>query len=207
MTKSSVHINENSWTFDQILPAFLPIGPVFATVTVFYYPKSASSSDSEIAPAVDSKSSRDSHSNLTSSHDPNSNSHLDSDLEAQTNTTQPGTGELSRSRDHSEDRESVQSSQDQNQVDESSERREVYWNIASFINWDCYIDDDCYWILPAITLACLQIFILTVLMFLDLALEKSSAVIVLANYALIIFIFCPFGSLFFHPHFQFLLRP
>ncbi|KAH8679301.1 hypothetical protein BGZ61DRAFT_481353 [Ilyonectria robusta] len=158
MTKSSVHINEDSWTFGQILPAFLLIGPVIATVMVFHDPKLASGSDSEIAP-TDSNSSRDSCSNLTSSHDPNFSFRPDSDLEAQTNATQSSTAELSRPRDYNENRESMASGQDQYQINESSARGEVYLNIGSIISRDYYTDADCHWISPAITLACLQIII------------------------------------------------
>ncbi|KAH6976345.1 hypothetical protein BKA56DRAFT_688037 [Ilyonectria sp. MPI-CAGE-AT-0026] len=196
MTKSSVHINEDSWTFGQILPAFLLIGPVIATVMVFHDPKLVSGSDSEIAPA-DSNSSRDSCSNLTSSHDPNCSSCLDSNLEAQTNANQSSTAELSRPRDHNENRESMPSGQDQDRINQSSEREEVYLNIGSIISRDYYTAADCHWILPAITLACLQIIMVTVLMFLDLVLAKASAVLVLANYALIIFVYCPFGCVSF----------
>lgn len=196
MTKSSVHINEDNWTFGQILPAFLLIGPVIAIVMVFHDPKPASGSDPKIAP-TDSNSSRDFYSNLTSSHDPNFTSRLDPNLEAQTNATQSNTAGFSRPRDHNENRESMPSGQDQDRINQSSEREEVYLNIGSIISRDYYTDADCYWISPAITLVCLQIIIVTVLMFLDLVLAKVSAALILALYAFIIFVYFPFGCVLF----------
>jgi hypothetical protein len=81
-----------------------------------------------------------------------------------------------------------------NESDESGvslEMRRFRQHVQNSLNRDYYDHKTCLWMLPAVVLACLQILVVTVLVFLDLSDQGTSAALVLANYSLIIFLVSP----------------
>lgn len=147
MTKSSATVDENDWTFGQVLPAFLLIGPIATAV------KGAFDEQSTRIP-----------SGLTRSITPTNTEQAD-DIETVTN--------------------------DLEHADECAEMREFREHVSECLKRNYYNTATCPWIITVFCLMCVQVLEATVLMFLELVVQRSSATNALFAVVYLILIISP----------------
>ena len=131
MTKSSATVDENEWTFGQVLPAFLLIGPIATAV------KGAFDGQVNSLPPTSTESTTPTGENATNDH-----SAIIHDAEY---------------------------------LNESIEMRRFRQYLSNGLERNYYDTASCSWIITAFCFMCVQILEATVLIFLELAVQRSSA--------------------------------
>ncbi|CAG7559889.1 unnamed protein product [Fusarium equiseti] len=147
MTKSSVTVEENGWTFGQIFPAFLLIGPIATPV------KGAFGGQFSSPPSI---------------------------------ITDPTTpAEQTASEDH------ATIFHDAQHFDESLEMRRFRQYLFNCLGRNYYDTSTCPWIVTVFCFACIQVLEVTVLTFLELVVQRSSATNALSTVSILIFVVTP----------------
>ncbi|KAF4459269.1 hypothetical protein FALBO_13968 [Fusarium albosuccineum] len=169
LTISSAEVDENEWTFGQILPVFLLLSPFVTAAEIVFDPETKDCDSSSPTTSEDGR------------HEVEENRHTTYD--------EPG--------------ESRESPDGQTTFDEpgesgdSLEMRRFRQHMADCFKRNYYDIETCPWILPAVSFACLQIIEVSILMFIDLAVDRSSATRVLGSYAALIFLVFPSATYLF----------
>jgi len=184
MAKSGETLDEKEWTFGQVLPAFLLIGPIAIAI------KGAFEGQSSNLPFGST--------GLTMSTEqiiPNGNDAVTDNVENSTesfgmrelpSTTGPMTP---TDQPFSESNELVTSDPDRSV--ETRDMREFRENLSTYLERDYYDTATCTWIIPVFLFMCIQILEATVLIFLELVLQRSSATDAVSTVSLLIFICIP----------------
>ncbi|KAJ3539856.1 hypothetical protein NM208_g5315 [Fusarium decemcellulare] len=144
LTKSTAEVDENDWTFGQILPAVLLLGPFVTAAEIVFDPEIKDWDSFSLETSDGGRHELEEHGQFTFDE-----------------PSAPG---------------------------ESLEMRRLRQQVANCLNRNYYDIETCAWILPAVSLACFQVVEVSILMFVDLAVERSSATQVLGSYAFLIFL-------------------
>lgn len=183
LAKQSAHVIEDSWTFGQVLPAFLLLAPLFTTAQILAQPLEDASDASETD-------------NTTACNQPDPGS---TSPRSTPGTALPGF-------DPCNDMES-----DEGGV--PLETRRFRQHVQNSLARDFFHAETCAWMPPAVVLACMQILAATVLFFIDLSYPSTSPATVLASYSIFTFVVSPSACFiyiylsFFFEHFFPLFRP
>ncbi|KAH7174622.1 uncharacterized protein B0J16DRAFT_404368 [Fusarium flagelliforme] len=131
MTKFSATVDENDWTFGQVLPAFLLIGPIATAV------KGA--------------------------------------LDRQINSPQSTINESTTPAEQNASDDHAAIFHDAEHLNEPIEMRRFRQHLSNCLGRNYYDTSTCSWIIPVFCFLCIQILEVTVLMFLELVVQRSSA--------------------------------
>lgn len=163
--KQAAVVEEDSWAFGQVLPAFLLLAPLFTTAEIFseLWRGSGISDQGSITDSV----------NEVIVHDDHSDPHHLPEETAPTQPTMPP--------DTLEEGDTMQ-----------LETRRFQGLVRNNLNRDYYHHKSCIWIRTAVALACLQIIAVTVLFLFDLVSHPGGgAASLLVYYSIIILLVSP----------------
>jgi hypothetical protein len=142
MSKSTTIVEENDWTFGQVLPAFLLIGPVATAIKAVF--------------------------------------------DQNTGHTNSGMLASSPSDERSTMENDVITIIEPEYTTESLDMRRFRQHMFNCIKRNYYDTATCPWILPLIFFMCIQVLEITILMFLELVLQRTSAALVLLAFSYLI---------------------
>lgn len=172
MAKSSVKVDESNWTFGQILPAFLLLGPFVTMIEMVFETQTRE-------PAHIPTSTRSDAADADGS-SPQDEPSLQDELNLQ------------------DDPHELEEARPPSQSWEQQEMRRFNQCLENCLSRDYYDLEMCPWILLAVSLVCKQILMVSILMCLDLAVSRSGATAVFRHYAVNVLLAPPAISQAFH---------